>query len=369
MARKFLYIVAALIVLVIAVLLALRLFGLQLSRLALVPGEPFTALSPPPADTYAHNDMWIARPGKADNPARWTPKGFAAEPARINASVFFIHPTSYLARAHWNAPLNDAEANDRAIKFVRAQASVFGNARDIWIPRYRQATLGAFLTEKPEGQRALESAYRDVLAAFDAFMANRNSDTPIILAAHSQGSMHLARLLKDRIAGKPIASRIVAAYVIGWPVPVTADLPALGLPPCERPDQTGCILSWQSYAEPAGYADTMDLFEAIPGLAGKSRRGDRYLCTNPLTGGMGGSAPASANRGMLKSSADFSQGEIIQGGAPARCDAKGFLLIGTGPDLGPYVLPNNNYHMYDYSLFWANMRADVARRVEAFGKK
>ena len=178
-----------------------------------------------------------------------------------------------------------------------------------------------------------------------------------------------ARLLKERIAGKPIASRIIAAYVIGWPVPVTADLPALGLPPCERPDQTGCILSWQSYAEPAGYADTMDLFEAIPGLAGKSRRGDRYLCTNPLTGGMGGSAPASANRGMLKNSADFSQGEVIQGGAPARCDAKGFLLIGTGPDLGPYVLPNNNYHMYDYSLFWANMRADVARRVEAFGKK
>lgn len=369
MARKFLYIVAALIVLVIAVLLALRLFGLQLSRLALVPGEPFAALAPLPADAYAHNDMWIARPGKAENPARWIPAGITPEPARINATVFFIHPTSYLARAHWNAPLNDAEANDRAVKFVRAQASVFGDAKDIWIPRYRQATLGAFLTDKPEGQRALESAYRDVLAAFDAFMANQDSDTPIILAAHSQGSMHLARLLKERIAGKPIASRIVAAYVIGWPVPVTADLPALGLPPCERPDQTGCILSWQSYAEPAGYADTMDLFEAIPGLAGKSRRGDRYLCTNPLTGGMGGSAPASANRGMLKNSADFSQGEIVKGGAPARCDAKGFLLIGTGPDLGPYVLPNNNYHMYDYSLFWANMRADVARRVEAFGKK
>jgi hypothetical protein len=52
--------------------------------------------------------------------------------------------------------------------------------------------------------------------------------------------------------------------------------------------------------------------------------------------------------------------------APARCDAKGFLLIGQGPDLGPFVLPGNNYHVYDYSLFWANIRADIARRTKAY---
>ena len=52
---------------------------------------------------------------------------------------------------------------------------------------------------------------------------------------------------------------------------------------------------------------------------------------------------------------------------PARCDSRGFLLIGeTVPDLGPYVLPGNNYHVYDYALFWANIRADAARRLAAF---
>jgi hypothetical protein len=44
-------------------------------------------------------------------------------------------------------------------------------------------------------------------------------------------------------------------------------------------------------------------------------------------------------------------------------------LIGDGPDLGPYVLPGKNYHVYDYSLFWANVREDVARRTRAFAKK
>lgn len=369
MARKFLYIVAALIGLVFAILLSLRLFGAQLSRIAFVPSEPFkdqVALQP---GSYASSDMWIGRPGKPGNPALWLPKGLTEEAGAFDTAIFFIHPTSYLKRAHWNAPLDDDEANERATLFVRGQASVFNKSQNIWVPRYRQATLGAFMTEKPEGRRAFETAYRDVLAAFDIFIAQQNADTPIILAGHSQGGMHLSRLLKDRIAGTPLANRIVAAYVVGWPVPVTADLPALGLPGCSEPDQTGCILSWQSFAEPAGYGDTMATFEAAPSLTGTSRKGDRYLCTNPITGTQGGTAPAGANIGMLKNKLDFSDGELVKGGAPARCDAKGFLLIGEGPDLGPYVLPNNNYHVYDYSLFWANVREDVARRTQAFAKK
>ncbi len=369
MARKFLYIIAALIGLVIVAALSYRLFGLQLMRVAMVPSEPLAILAPLPPNAYDSDDMWVGRPGIADQPALWRPRGLAKEATPNQTAVFFIHPTSYLSRRHWNAPLDDAETNERTIRFVRAQASVFNTSDTIWVPQYRQATLGAFLTEKPEGQRALNLAYRDVLAAFDAFIAQQPPNTPIVLAGHSQGGMHLARLLKDRIAGQPIAKRIVAAYVIGWPVPVSADLPALGLPGCTGPEQTGCVLSWQSYAEPAGYGDSMQLFEALPGLTGKSRKGDRYLCTNPIAGTANGVAPASANRGMLRSKADFSESELVKGEAPARCDSKGFLLIGPGPDLGPYVLPDNNYHMYDYNLFWANIRDDFVRRTRAFSAR
>lgn len=369
MARKFLYAVAILIGLVFAVLLALRLFGTQISRIAFVPSEPFRTQAVLQPDRYANPAMWIGRPGKDGNPALWRPEGFEENSPAFDTAIFFIHPTSYLARNHWNAPLDNKEANARAELFTRGQASVFNRSPNVWIPRYRQATLGAFLTEKPEGQKALDTAYQDVLAAFDYFIAQQAPDTAIILAGHSQGGMHLSRLLKDRVAGTPLAKRIIAAYVVGWPVPVKADLPALGLPGCTSTGQTGCILSWQSYAEPAGYDETMTLFETAPSLTGISRKDDRYLCTNPITGTDRGTASAAANIGMLKSNLDFNSGKLIPGGAPARCDAKGFLLIGAGPDLGPYVLPNNNYHVYDYSLFWANIRADVARRTQAFGKK
>ena len=77
---------------------------------------------------------------------------------------------------------------------------------------------------------------RDVAAAFDRFLAEAG-DRPIILAGHSQGALHLERLLREKVAGKPIAKRIVAAYVVGWPISTTADLPALGLPACASPDQ------------------------------------------------------------------------------------------------------------------------------------
>lgn len=41
-------------------------------------------------------------------------------------------------------------------------------------------------------------------------------------------------------------------------------------------------------------------------------------------------------------------------------------MIGSPPDLGPFVLPGNNYHVYDIPLFWTNLREDVARRVRAW---
>ncbi len=205
--------------------------------------------------------------------------------------------------------------------------------------------------------------------AFDAFLARVPKDRPIILAGHSQGSLHLMRLLSDRIAGKPEAKRVVAAYVVGWPISTTADLPFLGLPPCKGRDQAGCVLSWQSFGEPADPELITDVYDASSGRTGLPRAGSPMLCSNPLTGVRGAEAPSEANLGTLVPNAELTEGRLETPGVPARCDVRGFLLIGEdAPDLGPYVLPGNNYHVYDYALFWANIRADAAARLAAFGR-
>ena len=147
-----------------------------------------------------------------------------------------------------------------------------------------------------------------------------------------------------------------------------ADLPAMGLAACNAPDQASCILSWQSFGDPANTKLVTDAYEK-PALAGGGhRRREDLLCTNPVSGLIDGAAAAAANLGTLVPSSDLSSATLAPGQVGARCE-QGFLIInGNIPDLGPYVLPGNNYHVYDYALFWGSIRADAARRLAAFAQ-
>ena len=368
LARRFLWIIAIIIMIVIAAAFAYRLFGVQLIRTALVPGVEFT---PPPvrdAPDFAQAKNWLARPDLPTDAARWTPEGYRPAP-KPGVAVFYLLPTGVFDRNQWNLGPVDAESDKRLNIFLRSQASAFNGVAAVWAPRYRQATFGAFLTDKPAAARAIDLAYGDVLAAFDLFLAAQPKDRPIILAGHSQGSLHLLRLLKERVAGTPLAKRIVAVYAIGWPVSTTADLPALGLPACASPEQTGCILSWQSFARPADYSLVRDTFDKGTGLAGLPRRGTAILCTNPLAGMVSAQPqPISANLGSLLPNSDFTGGTLIAKGIGAQCLASGILDIGEPPGgYSAYVLPGNNYHVYDYALYWANVRADAEHRAGVFG--
>ena len=375
MARKFLYFVAGLAILVIAGGFILNIWSRELTQLALVPSTDFVEQDPLADNAYQDPEMWYSRPGKGTgDPARWQPalrEGERSVPVTEDGeppefAVFFVHPTSYAERATWNAPLDNQEATDRARLFLRGLATPFNRASEIWAPRYRQATVGAFLTDSANAQAALDAAYRDVAQAFAFFRDSVDDGTPIVIAGHSQGAVHLLRLLREEVADAAIKDRVVAAYVVGWPVSVERDLPSLPLPACATADQAGCIMSWSSYAEPADPAELLDAYATSVGFDGQPRGKSAILCTNPLTGGIGGSAPASANLGTLVPEDSLENGELVPGYVPARCDERGLLLIGPPPEMGNYVLPGNNYHVYDIPLFWRNLQEDVVARVRAW---
>ena len=401
MARKFLYAVALLIFLLLAGAVALAIWTKEATELAVVPRGEF--VEQPALDSNAYNDpaMWYSRPGIGPrDPSRFVP-GPAAPPASPDEpaaertlgqtppaglerlaveetgepddyAVFFVHPTSYIrpaigSDAPWNAPLGDEDAEERARLFLRGMASPFAEAEEIWSPKYRQAVFGAFLTDRPEAQKALDLAYRDVVQAFDFFVSSIDADEPIVLAGHSQGSLHVLRLLRERIAGTPLEDRIAMVYPVGWPVSVAHDLPALPLPACATPDQARCIATWSSFAEPADPSQVFERFTATPGFDGEPRGDGPIVCVNPLTGTLNGAAEASANLGTLIPEEDFSDGRLVPNAVPARCDRDtGLLLIGDPPDIGPGVLPGNNYHVYDIPLFWQNLKRDIARRMAAW---
>jgi hypothetical protein len=381
MARKFLYFVAFCITLVIGGRIVYELFQDELAEIALVPSGEFKPVKPLEANAYEDSKLWYSRPGiGVEDPARWQPPsatsgGEALVPsakATRPFAVFFVHPTSYLNRASWNAPLEnggDPEAERIARVYLRGMASPFNGASEIWAPRYRQATMGAFLTDAPEGKQAIDAAYADVREAFRYFLSSVDPETPIVLAGHSQGALHLKRLIAEEVRGTPVAERLAAAYIIGWPVSMQHDLPVMGFPACAAADQAGCILSWSSFAQPADPASVLGYYATTPALDGKAPGTSPMLCTNPLTGQYGGSAPASANLGTLVPEDSMEKGELQPGLVPAACDKRGLLLIGPPPEMGSYVLPGNNYHVYDLPLFWANTKADVIRRVEAWASQ
>lgn len=363
-ARRFLVAVFILTLIVVAGAFAIFQWGGNVLLKSAVPTGHFEAAAAGSGPDYTQASAWIARPGM-DDPSSWLPVGIPDQKAG-NAAIFYIHPTTYLERDRWNAPL--AAGGDTAFRtnlFVESQGSAFNGAGQVWAPRYRQAAFGAFLLRSADAAKALDFAYHDVLAAFDEFVREAG-DRPIILAGHSQGALHLERLLRDRIAGKPIAKRIVAAYVVGWPIDVTSDLPALGLPACTSSRETGCILSWMTFGEPANPNLIIGEWAKSKGLSGGKRRQSNLLCVNPITGTRDSAAAPAENPGTLVPTADLHSATLMPNAVGARCDRGLLIATGSLPPLGPFVLPGNNYHVFDYALFWGAIRRDANRRLASW---
>jgi hypothetical protein len=362
-ARRFLTAVFILTLIVVAGAFAIFQFGGNVLLREATPKGHFAAAQAGGGPDYTQPSSWVARPGLPDDPASWLPDG-VEQSSTGNAAVFYIHPTTYLENDRWNAPLDaGGETAFRTNLFVQSQASAFNGAGQIWAPRYRQAAFGAFLLDSKDAQEALDFAYSDVAAAFGEFL-KQAGDRPIILAGHSQGALHLMRLLRERKA--ELGHRLVGAYVVGWPIDTAGDLPALGVPACRTAADTGCILSWMSFGNPANPSLILDQWKRTNGLTGGERRADYILCVNPITGTQDGAAPPQANPGTLIPSGNLKSATLEPGVVGAHCENGLLKLDGQIPAMGPFVLPGNNYHVYDYALFWSAIRRDAERRLAAW---
>ncbi len=203
---------------------------------------------------YAKPESWLCRPdanGPCDTDLALTafeagkPVELPALPAAdARVDCFYVYPT--VSRAE--AGNSDGTVTDAERYVVRQQFARFVDVCRRFAPMYRQATLAALLGKAP-GDLAM--AYADVKAAFHHYLAHDNGGRGVILIGHSQGALHLGQLIAREIVGKPVEGRIIAAYVIGFPVAV-ADAPDAkappGLPPCTRADQVGCMLAYASFA-------------------------------------------------------------------------------------------------------------------------
>ncbi|MEY3052175.1 MAG: hypothetical protein RLY31_1960 [Bacteroidota bacterium] len=305
----------------------------------------------PPAPDYGHPATWAALPDRTD-PADEVPVDTLQDrQAQASVDVFFLHPTLYTRKRDrpWNASVSDERLN-RAVDetTILYQASAFNGTGRIFAPRYRQAHLRSFYTaDKSSARQALDLAYEDVRAAFQQYLAVHNQGRPILIAAHSQGSLHAYRLLDEFFDGKPLQRRLVAAYLVGWPVFRNG---FSDIPPCESDVQTGCFCSWRSFRHGHFPKDAL--------------LGDSILVTNPLTWTTG-PAPASdsLNRGTLLRRFD----RLLPGIADARV-VNGVLWVHKPQFPGSIFFIRRNYHIADYNLFYLNIRENARLRADSFWK-
>ena len=231
-ARRFLMVVFVLTLLVVAAGFAIYQWGGNVLLSQATPRGHFEAARAGGGPDYSSASSWLARPGLANDPSLWLPDGVQSATTG-QAAIFYIHPTTYLATDRWNAPLRpDATTEFRTRLFVQSQASTLNSAGQVWAPRYRQAAYGAFLLKTDDAQQALDLAYGDVSAAFDRFLAEAG-DKPIILAGHSQGALHLTRLLpSERACSRTAWSRPMSSAGRSAPHPTSRPLASR---PARRP--------------------------------------------------------------------------------------------------------------------------------------
>lgn len=369
MKRYFLY---GLIVLAVIATVAFG-FRKELFIYAVTPGVAYAGYSPPSTPDYANEAAWAALPNRRDS-VDALPLGADAADLQDSAAadVFFVHPTTYYRRDGWNADIKDMRTNNFTESgSLRHQASVFNGCCRIYAPRYRQATLAAFIDTEGNGAPALELAYGDVKAAFEYYLQTYNRGRPFILAGHSQGARHAIRLMAEQIDGKPIAARMIAAYLIGYPLKLTqAGRPFEHASLCQNAQDTGCILGWNTTIEggdPLKFRAANDLSSGLPEVQRTAMGAS--VCTNPLNWHVDGEADASAHLGAMP----FDRSEA---GAPlpvpqknliaARCKDGVLFISNPGKDFQRLVMPGGSYHNYDINLFYMNIRENSLTRTRVF---
>lgn len=303
------------------------------------------------APDYTDLSFWGAHPWKKDL-SDSVPKPLRKLPVDTSVDVFFIHPTTLtdqsLAGKVWNADLSDAEINAKTdYTSMLYQASVFNRSARVFAPRYRQAHIYSFFaSDTIKAKEALELAYEDIKAAFTYYLQNHNNGRPIIIAAHSQGTYHSGRLLKEFFEAKPLQKKLVCAYIIGLAVPKNY---FQVMEPCRDSTSTGCFVTWRTFRE--GYKPDYIQTEK-----------NSSWVTNPLTWNMDSIAVSrKANKGALL----YNFRKIYKHTNGARIKDN-VLWISKPKFPGAILLKTKNYHVGDINLFYRNIQENIETRKRAY---
>ncbi len=295
----------------------------------------------PDAPDYALPEAWLAKPTVPTAPV----------------DVFFVYPTVLFNDTDWIMDPTRPDMRAAAQVTIATQAVVFEGQANIYAPMYRQMNIAGLGLSDAEAAPLQEIVHKDVWRALTHYLKYENKGRPFFLAGHSQGSMILTDLMLEHWGSTGAEKQLIAAILLGWSL-TPADLaahPAVRM--CKRPNQTGCVISYNTVEKGRQ--------SAAPTLKAGA------LAVNPLSWTMDGAfVSAEKNLGSVFFDSDakpktyphFTSAQIVDGGLVVQPENVDLVTIKGGH------FPAGVYHAFDYSLFFMNLKANIAERIEAFSR-
>jgi hypothetical protein len=269
----------------------------SLGPAVMVVAVGLAACAPPPAAPPTSMDgvggaagprpptAWLCLPGRADTCASdltateihadGTRSVERFEPASATkADCFYVYPTvdlSPVARNH-----EDFTSIEPMARVTLAQAARMRKYCALYVPLYRQVSMGMYIQGGEGVKLGLAEAFSDVEAAFSEYLAHYNRGRPIVLLGHSQGADMVTRLVRRFFDSDPaMRARLLVAMPIGGnidaPPGQTVGGTFANVPQCTSSTQTACVVAYRTNA--AGV-------RANPGPAAP-KSGNTTICVNP----------------------------------------------------------------------------------------
>lgn len=355
----------------------------------MLPSAAFDQLEPPKAPDYADDYYWVAHPNIQDSSDLVPPNiDKSTDILDQPVDVFFIHSTGYVGPGGWNSNMGPDNSEIQSLQYMlTSMASVFNGCCRVYAPHYREAHIFSFLSDDHiSSYQALDLAYEDVEQAFDYFLTHYNQGRPFMIVSHSQGSTHALRLLETRIDNQPLFQQLVAAYTIGYWLPTDKfERGFEQITLCESADQTGCIVSFDSYGE-GGYLSGASRHWYKTGW--ETNKNQSIVCVNPLSWANDqekvqkdkhlGAMPVEFKRNFSHMLLASNPGYVFQELPEvhpsltwAQCGDAGELFVAEQKDnafSNHFDSEDKSYHLLDFSLFYADIRENAKQRVNAYSQ-
>ena len=283
--------------------------------------------------------------------------------------TFYIYSTMYFGANEGDpdyATLDNEEMLGSIWIEHAIKSSVFEESTNLFIPLYRQSSMKhaaeVFQNDGSIDAAVMSKPYGDITAALDYYFENFNNGRPFIIAGHSQGSAILRLVLKKYFKEHPdYYKRMIAAYAIGYSI-TKEDLeanPHMKFATGET--DTGVIISWHAEGP-----KNVEVNAPIPNVI-IAKNG---IAINPLNWKLDETyAPASENLGSIVGDEKTGKTEIRDIGGDAQvCLARGTVVTNAKavPNEMTDIAGPQCYHQDDYSIFYNNIKDNVAKRIAAY---